>query len=104
MNAELTTDDGARFTTNGIDFTDIPLDVEGYAMEEHLDTVAETDDLIVLRDTAGYELSEWANLFGVNLADLSGRMHELAREHYGRDEARGVGDPWSASDPLVLAK
>jgi len=102
--AEHSTDDGARLTENGIDLGTTLLSIEDYLAEEHIEKVAETDDLVVLRDSAGYELSEWADDLGVSRDDLSERMHDLARRHYGRDEARGSGDPWSVSDPLILAK
>jgi len=97
-------DDGARLTENGIDLGPTSLSIEEYVAEDHIEQVAETDDLVVLRDTAGYELNGWADDLGISRNDLSERMHDLARDHYGRDEADGSGDPWSVSDPLVLAK
>ena len=57
---------------------------------------------VVFRDEHGHELNEWADVLDVDRAELSERMHELAREVYGRDEATGSGDPWSASDPVVF--
>jgi len=101
---EHSTDDGARLTENGIDLGSTVLTIEDYVAESHIEKVAETDDLVVLRDSAGYELMEWADDLGTSRGELSERMHNLARQHYGRDEARGSGDPWSVSDPLVLAK
>jgi len=59
-------------------------------------------DRVVFRDEHGHELGEWANVLGVSRSDLSKRMHELARDVYGRDETGGVGDPWSVSDPIVF--
>ena len=59
-------------------------------------------DRVVFRDAHGHELSEWADVLGVTRSELSERMHELARDVYGRGEADGVGDPWSASDPVVF--
>jgi len=102
--SEHSTDDGAALTENGIDLGSTPLTIEDYQAESHIETVAETDDLVVLRDTVGYELGEWADDLGISRGDLSGRMHELAREHYGREQIPGAGDPWSVTDPLVLAK
>lgn len=101
---EPTTDKGERLTEHGIDLGGGGLDIEGYVAEDHIEKVAETDDLVVLRDNAGYELSEWADALGISRTILSERMHSLARQHYGRDEATGTGDPWSGTDPLVLAK
>lgn len=57
---------------------------------------------VVFRDEHGHELGEWADVLGVSRSKLSERMHEMVREVYGRDEGRGSGDPWSASDPVVF--
>jgi len=97
-------DDGARLTEDGIDLTGALVSIEDYRYEDHIEVVAETDDRVVVRDSAGYELSEWADDLGISRRDLSLRMHELAREHYGREQVPPGGDPWCASDPLVLAK
>jgi hypothetical protein len=106
-----TDDDGAKLTENGIDLADDHLDLYGDYLDadgdpllDNIEKVAETDDLVVLRDSSGHELNEWADDLGISRSDLSERMHSLARDHYGRDEAQGTGDPWSVSDPLVLAK
>jgi AraC-like DNA-binding protein len=99
-----TTDDGARLAENGIDLGPTVLSIEDCVAEKHIEQVAETDDLVVLRDSAGYELSEWADDLGMSRSALSERMHSLARVHYGRDETPHGGDPWSVNDPLVLAK
>ena len=101
---EHSTDDGARLTENGINLGSTHLTIEDYVAESHIEKVAETDDLVILRNSAGYELSEWADDLGISRGDLSERMHELARDHYGREQITGAGDPWSVSDPLVLAK
>lgn len=99
-----TADDGARLTENGIDLTDSHLTIEDYRVEDHTEIVAETDDVVVVRDTNNHELNEWAKAFDISRSDLSEQMHNLARKHYGRDEAQGTGDPWSVTDPLVLVK
>lgn len=56
-------------------------------------------DRVVFRDEHGYELNEWADVLGTDRGDLSGRMHELAREVY---DGAGIGDPWSTVDPVVF--
>jgi hypothetical protein len=104
MAQETNDDDGARLTDDGIDVTGTLVSIEDYRHENHIEVVAETDDRVVVRDSAGYELSEWADDLGISRRDLSLRMHELAREHYGRAQVPSGGDPWCASDPLVLAK
>ena len=98
---ENSTDDGARLTENGIDLSSASLSVEDYVAEEHIEKLAETDNLVVLRDSAGYELSDWADDLGISRGILSEWMHNLARDHYG---ASDTGGPWSASDPLVLTE
>jgi hypothetical protein len=59
-------------------------------------------DRVVFRDAHGHELSEWADVLDVERSELAARMHDLAREVYGRAEARGSGDPWNGSDPVVF--
>lgn len=54
---------------------------------------------VVFRDEHGHELNEWAEVLDISRSELSGRMHELAREVYHSDES---GDPWSAADPVVF--
>jgi len=98
------TDDGGRLTENGIDMSTVLNDLSDYRNADHVEVVAETEDSLVLRDDAGYELNEWADALGMSRSDLSERMHSLARDHYGRSETPHGGDPWSASDPVVLAK
>jgi hypothetical protein len=102
--AQDTNDDGARLTDDGIDLTGALVSIEDYRHEDHIEVVAETDDRVVVRDSAGYELNEWADDLGISRRDLSLRMHEMARAHYGREQIPSGGDPWSVTDPLVLAK
>lgn len=60
-------------------------------------------DRVVFADERNHELNEWADdWLDVTRSELSERMHELAREVYGRDEAQGTGDPWSVADPIVF--
>lgn len=54
---------------------------------------------VVFRDEHGDELNEWSDALEVNRSELSGQMHELAREVYHPDEP---GDPWSVADPIVF--
>jgi len=68
--------------------------------DEH-EVKAETDEYILFADEHGHELSEIAELNGVDRGELSARMHAEARERYGSD---GAGDPWSASDPILVYK
>lgn len=91
-------------TEDGIDLTNDHLTVEDLRAEGHLEVVAETGTRVVFRDNAGHELKEWADALCITRHELSERMHELAREDYGRSEAEGSGDPWSVRDPLVIAK
>jgi len=71
-------------------------------LDNHGEPVHVGPDRVVFRDDHGHELSEWADALGMSRGDLSERMHELVREVYGRAEATGVGDPWSAGDPVVF--
>jgi len=88
------TDDGIRS-----DYPDVTL-VE--YTDLHGEPVYSGDGRVVFRDTHGFELDEWADVLGVDRGVLAARMHELAREVYGRDEAEGSGDPWSTADPVVF--
>lgn len=56
-------------------------------------------DRVVFRDDHGHEINEWADLLYIDRGELSGRMHELAREVY---DGTGSGDPWSTADPVVF--
>lgn len=89
---------------DGIDLTNDHIDVDDLRAEDHLEVVAETDSRVVFRDTGGHELNEWSDALNASRDDLSELMHNLAREEYGRAEAKGSGDPWSVTDPLVFAK
>jgi hypothetical protein len=71
-------------------------------LDLHDEPVHVGPDRVVFRDEHGHELSEWADVLGVSRSELSERMHDLAREVYGRDEARGSGDPWSTANPVVF--
>jgi hypothetical protein len=111
LDARLQREDGATLTENGIDLSDSHLDLVGDYLDEDgepvvetIETVAETGEIVVLRDSSGHQLNEWADALGVDRAELSEKMHALARQHYGRQEATGAGDPWSVSDPLVFLK
>jgi len=66
--------------------------------------VYEDDAVVVVRDHTGHELNEWADEFDMDRSEFSQIMHDLARQVYGRDEAEGVGDPWSVADPVVFDK
>lgn len=59
-------------------------------------------DKVVFRDDHNRELPDWADVLGVDQQELHAEMHALARQVYGRDEAEGAGDPWSAADPVVF--
>jgi hypothetical protein len=71
-------------------------------VSEHGQPVHVGPDCVVFRDEHGHELSEWADIIGTDARTLSERMHDLARDVYGRTEATGSGDPWSAADPVVF--
>jgi hypothetical protein len=71
-------------------------------LDLHGEPVHVGPDRVVFRDGHGHELGEWADVLGVSRSELSERMHGLARDVYGHDESDGVGDPWSASDPVVF--
>lgn len=71
-------------------------------LDLHDEPVHVGPDRVVFRDKHGHEFNEWADVLGVNRSELAGRMHDLAREVYGRDETSGPGDPWSGSDPVVF--
>lgn len=90
-----------ELTTDGIltDYSDVTL--LDY-VDLHGEPVHVGPDRVVFRDTQGHELSEWADVLDISRSELSERMHELAREVYGRDKGRKVGDPWSQSDPVVF--
>lgn len=68
----------------------------------HGEPVHVGSDRVVFADDHGHELSEWADAIGLDRDQLSEKMHDLAREVYGREQASGDGDPWSASDPVVF--
>lgn len=70
--------------------------------DEHGAPVWESDTLIIFSDEHGHELNEIADDYDVDRSELSEWMHSTARKHYGREQATGSGDPWSASDPIVL--
>lgn len=65
----------------------------------HDEPVHVGEDRVIFRDEHGHELSEWADVLEMDRGDLSGTMHELAREVYQPDEP---GDPWSVADPVVF--
>jgi hypothetical protein len=91
--------DGPRLTADGIDLSGCQtLDLygdyladDGTAISDSRPVVAESDALVILRDTSGHELNELANLLGMDRSDLSEQMHNIVRS-YGR-EAQGTGDP-----------
>lgn len=96
---------GTELTTDGIKLSSgSGLDLRDYRDVDHGKIVFENQEIVVYQDHAGYELNEWSDAFGVERAELSQRMHELAREHYDRDDTPSGGDPWSAYDPLVFVK
>lgn len=68
----------------------------------HGEPVYKCANRVVFADSKRLELSEWFEHLDVNSRELRQRMHELAREVYGRREADGVGDPWSQQDPVVF--
>lgn len=89
-------------TENGI-LTDDP----GVRREVYVgyygEPVYEDEDRVVFADDELHELNEWADdWLDLDRSELSERMHELAREVYGRDESDGTGDPWGAVDPIVF--
>lgn len=88
------TDDGIK--------SDHPMATMADYRDLHGEPVHEGDNRIVFADGHGYELDEWADALDMDLGELSERMHELAREVYGRAESDGPGDPWSAVDPVVF--
>lgn len=90
-----------ELTENGILSTHPEATMVDY-VDLHGEPVAQTDDIVIFRDDHGHELSEWADALDMSRSELSERMHDLARKHYGRAEARGSGDPWSVSDPVVF--
>lgn len=71
-------------------------------LDLHGEPVHVGPDRVVFRDGHGHELNEWADALEIDRGELSERMHELAREVYGRAEATGDGDPWSVADPVVF--
>lgn len=87
-----------KITDNGI-LTDSPAVTISDYREMHGPPVFESGDVVIFADSEGRELSEWANALNVDRDDLSERMHDLARRHYGGD---GVGDPWGVDDPVVF--
>jgi hypothetical protein len=94
--------DGPRLTADGIDLSGCrTLDLYGdYLADDGTDSrpvVAESDALVILRDTSGHELNELANLLGMDRSELSKRMHNIARS-YGKNES------WGRGDPLVFVK
>lgn len=74
-----------------------------YREDPHTDAtvVYEDADHVVVADTSGHELNEWADDFGIDRSELSAWMHDRARDIY---DAAGVGDPWSVADPVVFEK
>jgi hypothetical protein len=92
--------DGPRLTADGIDLSGCrTLDLygdyladDGTAISDSRPKVAESDDLVILRDFSGHELNELATLLDMDRSELSKRMHNIVRS-YGRDEAQGTGDP-----------
>lgn len=90
----------AELTDNGIGLsTDTMIDTDDYrheAEDGHLVLVEERENNIVFSDTAGHELNEWAEHLDMERADLSSRMHDLARDLSDYN--------WSTSDPVVIAK
>jgi len=92
--------------TDGLTADGIYTDHADVTLLDYLDLHGEPvhvgPDRVVFRDEHGHGLNEWADVLNVSRSELSERMHELAREVYGRDQADGVGDPWSASDPVVF--
>jgi len=91
-------------TDDGIDISKTTLSIENYVAEAHINKVAETDDLVVLQDTVGYELNMWAKDLNISRNHLSETIHDLAREHHSRKDTPNGGDPWAVYDPLVLKK
>lgn len=96
-------DNSERLTENGI-LTDYetPENIRVDYRDHHGEPVHEGEDRVVFADEHGHELNDWADALGMDRGELSERMHELAREVYGRDEAEGTGDPWSVVDPVVF--
>jgi len=60
--------------------------------------VYEDDELLIVADYTGHELSEWAKDFDVSRADLSEFFHDVA---YRRHEGEGH-DPWATADPVIF--
>lgn len=90
-----------ELTDNGL-LTDHPSVTLLDYVDLHGEPVHVGEGRVVFRDGHGHELNEWADVLGMHRGELSERMHELAREVYGRDEATGAGDPWSVADPVVF--
>lgn len=92
-----------ELTDNGI-LSDHPMVTLLDYIDYHGQPVHVGPDRVVFADRHGQELNEWAGEEALNMDrdDLSQRMHELAREVYGRREAGGQGDPWSVRDPVVF--
>lgn len=99
-NTETTTmSETPKLTDVGIELEDNPL----VGLEEmrsdhndHLEVVAETDDVVVFADHKGHELNVWSDELGVERGELSRVMHREARKHSDYN--------WSASDPLVIVR
>jgi hypothetical protein len=61
----------------------------------------ENDDVLILADGSGHELSEIADFNDVDTGALSRRMHAEARDRY---DDGNPGDEWSVMDPVVIIK
>lgn len=70
--------------------------------EDYCEVVYEDESVIVLRDLAGYELTEWADEFDMPREKLAGFMHHEARKYADRTELGG--DMWATHDPVVFFK
>lgn len=74
------------------------LDYVGY----HGPPIYVDSERVIFADDTGNEIADWADALDMDRSGFHQRMHELARERYGRDEAEEPGDPWSTSDPVVF--
>lgn len=94
---------GPRWTSNGINISDDELADMDELREAH-EVKFESDELVVFADSTGHEINEFADDMALSRSELSEKLHDLARDHYGRDQSDGQGDPWGYLDPIVIAK
>lgn len=79
------------------------LKIEDEMRDVHGEPVFEDENVIIFSDSSGHELGEIADhTDGVSRDDVSGWMHEIARQYY--DRTSSGGDAWSVNDPVVLLK